>query len=59
MTQYVGAATNFFVGIGGLFTAVGDCRFNAPYLKTLYDYLDLPNKMYKGSLTTEKRSDRQ
>ena len=52
-------ATNFFVGIGGLFTAVGDCRFNAPYLKTLYDYLDLPNKMYKGSLTTEKRSDRQ
>lgn len=59
VTQYVGAATNFFVGIGGLFTAVGDCRFNAPYLKTLYDYLDLPNKMYKGSLTTEKRSDRQ
>lgn len=47
------------MGIGGLFTAVGDCRFNAPYLKTLYDYLDLPNKMYKGSLTTEKRSDRQ
>ena len=59
VTQYVGAATNFFVGIGGLFTAVSDCRFNAPYLKTLYDYLDLPNKMYKGSLTTEKRSDRQ
>lgn len=59
VTQYVGAAHNFFVGIGGLFTAVGDCRFNAPYLKTLYDYLDLPNKMYKGSLTTEKRSDRQ
>ena len=24
VTQYVGAATNFFVGIGGLFTAVGD-----------------------------------
>ena len=22
VTQYVGAATNFFVGIGGLFTAV-------------------------------------
>ncbi len=54
-----GCSHQLFVGIGGLFTAVGDCRFNAPYLKTLYDYLDLPNKMYKGSLTTEKRSDRQ
>ena len=59
VTQYVGAATNFFVGIGGLFTALGDCKFNGPYLKTLYSYLDLPNKMYQGSLTTEKRSDRQ
>ena len=59
VTQYVGAATNFFVGIGTLFTAVGDCRFNGPYLKTLYAYLDEPNKMYQGSLTTEKRSDRQ
>ena len=56
---YLRIAGAFYVGIGGLFTAVGDCRFNAPYLKTLYDYLDLPNKMYKGSLTTEKRSDRQ
>ena len=24
-----------------------------------YDYMEIPNKMYKGSLTTEKRADRE
>ena len=31
---------------------------NVPFLKATFEYLDKENKMYKGSLTTEKRSDR-
>ena len=36
-----------------------ELRSNAPYLKTTFEFLDLPHEMYQGSLTTEKRSDRQ
>ena len=28
-------------------------------MRTIYEFLDIPNQMYQGSLTTEKRSDRQ
>jgi ATP-binding cassette subfamily B protein len=34
-------------------------RTNASFLHTSFDLLDIPNAMYQGSLTTEKRSDRQ
>ena len=38
---------------------MGNLRANAEYLKFTYDFLDIPNNMYQGSLTTEKRSDRK
>ncbi len=34
-------------------------RTNGGFLEPCYEFLDIPNKMYQGSLTTEKRSDRQ
>ena len=34
-------------------------KTNTEYLEKTYEYLDIPNSMYQGSLTTEKRSDRQ
>lgn len=33
-------------------------RANGEFLQTSFQFLDIPNRMYQGSLTTEKRSDR-
>lgn len=38
---------------------LGEMRNNAEFLKITYEYLDIPNNMYQGSLTTEKRLDRE
>ena len=59
VTQYVGAVTALTVGIGDLLKTYGSIRANAVFLEDLFALLDTPNKMYMGSLTTEKRSDRK
>lgn len=59
ITQYVGAATAMSENLSSLLGLVGELRTNAEYLQTTYEFLDIPNAMYQGSLTTEKRSDRQ
>ncbi len=58
ITQYIGAVSNIAGSVGGFLSIWGDIRNNAPFLKLFFDYLDLPNDMYQGSLTTEKRVDR-
>ena len=58
VTQYVGAVTSLFGSISTLVEAVGTLKANVPFMRTLYEFLDIPNSMYQGSLTTEKRSDR-
>ncbi len=59
ITQYVGAATAMASSIYSLLEILGEMKSNTGYLKQTFRYLDLPNAMYQGSLTTEKRSDRQ
>lgn len=59
VTQYVGAITNLFRGIGKLMEVLGDMRANGEFLEPCYEFLDIPNNMYQGCLTTEKRADRQ
>ena len=59
VTQYVGAVTALAGNIGMLVMGLGLIRNNVPFMETVTGFLDLPNKMYQGSLTTEKRSDRQ
>lgn len=59
VTQYIGAITNMASGISELLSIVGDMHCNVPFLRKTFELLDIPNKMYQGSLTTEKRSDRQ
>ncbi len=56
--RYVGAATQFSLYMADFVTSVSDIRNNAPFLENCFKYLDKPNHMYKGSLTTEKRADR-
>ena len=47
-----------FVGVSQLLRSMGMIRLNAVYLKTNIQLLDEENQMYQGTLTTEKRSDR-
>ena len=59
VTQYVSAVTKLSGNLSSLLEIVGHMRTNAGFLKTTYEFLDIPNSMYQGSLTTEKRADRQ
>lgn len=59
VTQYVGAITNLCGGLARFFIVLGDLPHNAEYLRVIREFLEIPNDMYQGSLTTEKRSDRQ
>ncbi len=59
VTQYVGAATAMTGSIFELTGLFGILKTNTGYLDTTFQFLDIPNAMYQGSLTTEKRSDRQ
>ncbi len=59
VTQYISTVSSFSGGIGGLVSLLGDIKNNAPHLKRAFSYLDIPNRMYRGSLTTEKRRDKK
>ena len=59
VTQYVSAVTTLSGNAALLLDTVNHMRTNAGFLKTIYEFLDIPNSMYQGSLTTEKRADRQ
>ena len=59
VTQYVGALAGLARGLSDLLEQVGALRTNAGFLKFTFDFLDIPNSMYQGSLTTEKRTDRK
>ena len=59
ITQYVGAATAMAGCIFELTGLFGELKTNTEYLDMTFRFLDIPNAMYQGSLTTEKRSDRQ
>lgn len=47
----------FIAAIAGITADIGRLRQNNRYLVSLYEYLDLPNDMYKGTLAVEKRDD--
>jgi len=57
VTQYIGALTVLTSGVSVLISYFNDMRNNAVFLRPVFEFLDMPNDMYQGSLTTEKRSD--
>ena len=59
VTQYVGAVTALSKNISEVVAYLDRIQQNHQFLKLTYELLDTPNMMYQGSLTTEKRSDRQ
>ena len=57
VTQYIGAIMAFSKGLSGMLKALGEMKVNSDTLKKIFAFLDIPNEMYQGSLTVEKRSD--
>ena len=54
---YQGTISRFIGAVSELGTMIGILRHNNRFLIQLYDYLDMPNDMYKGTLAVEKRDD--
>ena len=59
VTQYVSAVTSLSGNVSKLLFSVDKLRSNHRFLSIIYELIDTPDQMYQGSLTTEKRSDRQ
>ena len=59
VTQYVASITKVSGGLSSLISTLGDMRNNASFLEQVFEFLDIPNNMYQGSLTVEKRRDRK
>jgi ATP-binding cassette subfamily B protein len=57
VTQYISAVTALYQSVSDCIGAAGDIRVNGEFLRTCFHFLDIPNEMYKGSLTVEKRND--
>ncbi|MEE0692566.1 MAG: ABC transporter ATP-binding protein [Lachnospiraceae bacterium] len=59
VTQYVGAITALFTGLSAFLREIARMCTNGEFLRDYFEFLDIPNQMYQGSLTTEKRADRR
>ena len=59
VTQYIASITKVSGGVSKLISTLGDMRNNASFLAHVFEFLDIPNIMYQGSLTVEKRRDRK
>ena len=56
---YVAAITRFVTGVSSLVNHIGGLVYNNQFLKLLFDYYDLPDDRYLGTLPIEKRSDNE
>jgi len=54
---YQGTVEKFVSAVSSAATCIGRLRFNNDSLQEFFDYLDLPNDMYQGTLAVEKRDD--
>jgi ATP-binding cassette subfamily B protein len=59
IVMYAGAVMQFGGGFGALFGNLGEIVNNSPYLKKVFDFLDIPNKKYQGTIPVEKRDDNE
>ncbi len=55
--QYVTASVQFVSATSKLIQMINWLKLNHKFLDTAFEYLETENVMYRGSLTTEKRSD--
>lgn len=58
-SKYLSSITMSAQALSKLFSNFGGLRANEKFLQMVFEFLDIPNEMYQGSLTVEKRSDRK
>lgn len=58
VTKYIGSLFSLSLGIGFLVEGLGCVKNLSPFLDKVYKLIDLENPRYAGSLTVEKRQDR-
>ena len=56
---YVATITKLITGVSSLINLIGSLVYNNQFLKLLFDYYDLPDDRYLGTLPIEKRSDNE
>lgn len=56
IVQYVGALSRLGEGVQAIMFILGDNEAYCTHLQALYEYLDIPNKKYQGTLPVEKRA---
>lgn len=56
IVQYVGALSRLNEGIRGLMFVLPDNEVYCSHLQSLFEFLDIPNQKYQGTLPVEKRS---
>ena len=54
VTQYISAVTSMSRGVSGLLRFFGDQQNNAPFLKSVFAFLDTPNTMRYGDLSVKQ-----
>ncbi len=59
MPQYVSSIVRLSDGVSSLIGTAGLIRINGSFVRQFFNFMDCPNVMYQGSLTVEKRRDRQ
>lgn len=59
VVQYVAVLQRLGDGLQELMLILSDNEVYCIHLQKLFDYLDIPNHMYQGSLTVEKRDDNE
>ena len=56
--KYVGYLNQLLDSVVNLFYYITNLSSNTQFVEAYLSFFDIPNEMYQGSLTTEKRSDR-
>lgn len=57
--QYVGSFQQFYNGVQNILFTYVNMDMRSRYLSHFYDYMELKNKKYEGTLPVEKRDDNQ
>ena len=58
ISKYISSILKFTNAVSALVTHLEALRFNNSITKIYFDFIETPSHMYQGSLTVEKRSDR-
>ena len=56
VTQYISSITKVSVGLNVLLTTLGNIRNNGPFLKIVFEFMEIPNRMKKGDCHIEQKN---